>query len=129
METRDVLPAPTVITAPRTAPAPPGPPALAPPRGVTWRAILLGLALIPFNCYWVGMIEGVWHGLHFTCLSLAMNVVFLLLALVVANVLLHRFRPESALSQGELLTIFSMLALSSILCGHDRLVTLMGVIA
>jgi hypothetical protein len=129
METRDVLPAPSVITAPRTAPAPPGPPAMAPPRGVTWRAILLGLALIPFNCYWVGMIEGVWHGLHFTCLSLAMNVVFLLLALVVANVLLHRFRPESALSQGELLTIFSMLALSSILCGHDRLVTLMGVIA
>src|SRR5262245_19847277 len=102
METRDALPAPSLITAPRPAPARPGPPALAPPRGITWRAILLGLALIPFNCYWVGTIEGVWHGLHFTCLSLAMNAVFLLLVLIAANGMLQLRRPQSALSQGEL---------------------------
>jgi hypothetical protein len=98
-------------------------------RGISWRCILLGLALIPLNAYWVGMVEGVWHGLHMTCLSLAMNAVFLLLGLIIVNVALHRYRPRLVFSQAELLTIFSMLALASILCGHDRLVTLMGVVA
>ena len=92
----------------------------APGRGVTWRAILLGLALIPFNCWWVGTVEGVWHGLHFTCLSLAMNAVFLLLACVVLNALFVRACPKLALSQAELLTLFSMLALSSVLCGEKK---------
>jgi hypothetical protein len=56
-------------------------------------------------------------------------VVFLLLGLILINSALVRRWPHRVLSQGELLTVFSMLALSSILCGHDRLVTLMGVIA
>jgi hypothetical protein len=98
-------------------------------RGVTPRAILLGFPLILLNCYWIGTTEGVWHGLHFTCLSLAMNVVFLLLVLIAANAMLGRVRPTLVLSQSELLTLFSMLALSSVLCGHDRLVTMMGIIA
>lgn len=103
----------------------PGPPQ----RGITGRSILLGLALIPLNVYWVGTIEGVWHGLHFTCLSLAMNVVFLLLGLLLANGVLRRCSPKAVFSQAELMTVFSMLALSSVMCGHDRLVTLMGVVA
>jgi hypothetical protein len=46
---------------------------------VSTRSIALGLLLIPLNTGWIGTIEGVWHGLHMTCISLAMNVVFLLL--------------------------------------------------
>jgi hypothetical protein len=95
---------------------------------ITRRAILLGLFLIPPNVYWVGMIECVWHGLHFTCLSLAMNVVFFLLLLMGGNALVARRRPDRAFSQAELMTVFSMLAISSAICGHDKITILMGVI-
>ena len=104
-------------------------PGASPTPSITLRAVLLGVALIPFNVYWVGMTEGVWHGLHFTCLSLPMNAVFYLLLLILGNAGLRRWRPPWVLSQAELLTVFSMLAISGILCGHDRLVTLMGVVA
>src|SRR5207244_12158712 len=77
---------------------------------------------------WVGMIECVWHGLHFTCLSLAMNVVFFILILMGVNALIARRWPDRMLTQAELLTVFSMLAMSSSLCGHDKLTILMGVI-
>lgn len=100
-----------------------------PAPAITGRCILLALALIPFNIYWIGMTEGVWHGLHFTCLSLPMTAVFYLLVVQLGNLGLRRLRPQLAFTQAELLTLFSMLALSGVLCGHDRLVTLMGVIA
>src|SRR5947209_11155637 len=101
-------------------------PELAPSQGapgagqITWRCLLIGLAFIPFNCWWVGTVEGVWHGLHFTCLSLPMNVVFLLLLLILLNEGLRRLRPRVALTQAELITVFVILATSSVLCGHDR---------
>src|SRR6266567_4755010 len=100
----------------------------APGSPITRRAILLGLLLIPPNVYWVGMTECIWHGLHFTCLSLAMNVVFFLLLLMVGNALVAHRWPRWMLSQAELLTIFGTLAISSELCGHDRITVLMGVI-
>src|SRR5437660_1448620 len=78
----------------------------APGSPITRRAILLGLLLIPPNVYWVGMIECIWHGLHFTCLSLAMNVVFFLLTLMAGNALVARRWPARSLSQAELLTVF-----------------------
>src|SRR5438105_3322335 len=100
----------------------------APAHPISRRAILLGLALIPPNVYWVGMIECVWHGLHFTCLSLAMNVVFFLLALMGGNALVARRWHARMFSQAELLTVFAMLAISSAICGHDKISILMGVI-
>jgi hypothetical protein len=57
-----------------------------------------------------------------------MNVVFILLALLGVNALITRGRPHLTLSQAELLTVFSMLAFSSALCGHDKITLLMGVI-
>ena len=29
-------------------------------KGVTLRAVLIGLALIPFNCWWIVQSEAVW---------------------------------------------------------------------
>jgi hypothetical protein len=128
LETRDPVPAASVGTAPSPVRPPTAPLVQAPNRGATARAIFLGLAFIPINCYWVSLVEGVWHGLHFTCLSLAMNVVFLLLLLLIGNAALARWRPRSVFAQGELMTVFSMLALASVLCGHDRMASLMGII-
>jgi hypothetical protein len=118
-----------VLPSPGHDHAPTPPPRAAAAPAITRRAILLGLALIPFNVYWVGMTEGVWHGLHFTCLSLPMAAVAYLLALQLTNLGLRRWRPAWVFSQAELLAVFSMLAVSGILCGHDRLVTLMGIVA
>jgi len=52
---------------------------------VSWRAILVGLLLVPLNTYWIAMTEMVWTSLHFTVSSLSMNVVFILLFLVLIN--------------------------------------------
>jgi hypothetical protein len=35
-----------------------------PQNAVTRRALLLGTILIPFNCYWIMMVEGIWHSGH-----------------------------------------------------------------
>src|SRR5947209_9701918 len=87
-------------------------PELAPSQGapgagrITWRCLLIGLAFIPVNCWWVGMVEGVWHGLHFTCLSLPMNAVFILLLLILLNEGVRRWRLGVALAHAVLITIF-----------------------
>ena len=78
------------------APAGAAPLPLAPAPSVTPRCLLIGLALIPLNIYWVGMTEGIWHGLHFTCLSLPMTAVFYLLCLQALNGGLRRWLPDRA---------------------------------
>jgi len=74
------------------------------------------------------MIEGVWHSTHLTCLSLPMNLLFNLFVLTVANLLLRRLWPRQAFSAAELLAIYAMLSLATVLVSHDNLVGLMGVI-
>jgi len=92
-----------------------------PQNAVTRRAILLGIILIPFNCYWIMMVEGIWHSGHPTAISLAWNVVFNILILLLINLLLKRFLPSYALTQGEFITVYVMLAIASALAGHDTL--------
>ena len=88
---------------------------------VTLRAILLGALLTPLNVYWVIMVEGIWHTGHPTAISLAWNVIFNLLVLLLVNQLLKRFTPRHALTQAEFITIYVMLAIASALAGHDTL--------
>ncbi|MFC1714357.1 DUF6785 family protein [Candidatus Poribacteria bacterium] len=95
---------------------------------ISWRAILIGLLLIPVNTYWIAMTEMVWKSLHFTVSSLPMNVVFILLFLILLNWLVRSITPRFALSPSELLTVYIMLAASSTITGYDSMVALMGVI-
>lgn len=95
---------------------------------VSWRAILIGLLLIPINTYWIAMTEMVWSSLHFTAASLPLNVVFILLFLIWLNLLIKFIAPNFILSPGELLTIYIILAASSAISGYDSMVALMGVI-
>ncbi|MCS6862510.1 MAG: hypothetical protein NZT92_19585, partial [Abditibacteriales bacterium] len=106
----------------------------APPerRPAAWRlskrAVAVGLLLLPLNTYWIGQVEGVWHGLHMTVCSLPMNALLLLILLVSVNQLILRVRPRWAFSQAELLTIYMMLLIQSVFIGHDNLVGLHGVL-
>ena len=89
--------------------------------GVTLRAFLIGLVLIPLNVYWVVQSEAVWWGTYLTIVSLFFNVTFTLLVLIGLNAICKRYAPEAALKQGELITIYVMLCMGSSLPGNNFL--------
>jgi hypothetical protein len=90
-------------------------------RGVTWRAVLIGLILIPINTFWVIQVEGIWHTNHATAMSLFWNTVFCLFLLVLLNLQIKRFAPRYAFNQGEFIVIYVMITLATALAGHDSL--------
>ena len=96
--------------------------------GVTFRAILIGIILIPPNTYFI-MANHLrfWSTLP-TTMSLIYNVVITLTVLISLNFLIRLLIPRFALRQGELLTIFVMLSLSSAIAGHDMMQTVVPVI-
>jgi hypothetical protein len=104
-------------------------PAGRPPRGLTARAVLLGFLLVPVNSYWVVQSEAVRYAAHPTTTSLLFNVVFFLAVLVALNALLKRFAPRSAFSQAELLIIYTILSLGTVMAGHDLGQVLVSTIA
>ncbi len=87
--------------------------------GVTLRAVTLGCLLIPLNAFWIVRLERVMFGPYPSTISLFANVVFVLFLLVGLNRVLKRFLPRHAFSQGELLTLYTMLAISTGLAGLD----------
>lgn len=88
-------------------------------RGVTLRSMAIGCLLIPLNAFWIVRLERVMFGPYPSTISLFANVVFTLFLLIGLNVLLTRFAPRAAFSQGELLTIYTMLAISTGIAGLD----------
>ncbi|MGD8237093.1 MAG: hypothetical protein PVH68_00955 [Armatimonadota bacterium] len=98
-------------------------------RGVTWRSMLLGLALMPANCYWVIQMEIVRYSAHPTTISLFFNTVFILLVLALGNLVVRKLFPRAALTQAELLVVYAMLGVASCICGHDGLQVLAPMIS
>lgn len=96
--------------------------------GVTWRSILLGLLLIPINVLWITIVEVRWYTLDGTCLPLFITPIFLLALLVAANMFVAKRSPEKALNQGELLTTYIMVVMSTAMASHDLYQNLFGVI-
>jgi len=97
--------------------------------GITWRAIIIGAVLIPFNNFWIMQVEGVWNTGHSTCLSLMWHVVLNLLFLILINLfLLKRFFPKYAFTQSEFIAIYAMLTLAGGIAGRDMLQILIPVI-
>ena len=96
------------------------------PRGVTFRAIMIGLVLMAVNAYWVTVVEVRWYSLDGSCLPLFITPVFMLLCLALMNLLLLRFAPSTAFSQPELLVIYLMVVIGETLAGHDMVQNLFG---
>ena len=86
---------------------------------MTFRSICLGACLIPLNCFWIIRLERVLFGPYPSTISLFANVIFELFLLVILNSFLRKFTPKIALSQGELLTLYTMLAISTGIAGLD----------
>lgn len=88
---------------------------------MTRRVLWLAALLTPLNAYWIVKTEVVWAFVHATVLSLFFNVIGTLFWLVVANRLVGRVRPRSALAPGELLSLYILLCASTAVFGHDFL--------
>ncbi len=88
---------------------------------VSYRSIIIGLALIPPNVLWVVLAELGWYSGFPTCLSLFFNAVFCLFFIVLGNLLLKKLRPSWALETGEIFVVYTMVCVASGLAGHDTL--------
>jgi hypothetical protein len=102
-------------------------------QAIRLRAVLLALAIIPLNAYWIALTEMVWSSLHFTAASLPLNVVFILCCVIGCNALLRRWSPRAGLSRAglspaDLLIVYIILATASAISGYDSLVGLVGVL-
>lgn len=97
-------------------------------HAVSTRAILIGLLLIPANCYWMAIMEIQWNSLDSTCVSLFFHVIFLLFALSLLNTAVARKFPRKAFTQAELMTIYVMLSIASAVMGRDSLENLLPVL-
>src|SRR5438128_12560575 len=94
--------------------------------GVSWRAVLVGLALIPITVYWITITEVRWYTLDGTSLPLFIQPVFFLFLLTLLNLGVTKLRRRPLFEQGELLVIYVMVAMACVFGGHDMLQTLCG---
>jgi len=97
-------------------------------KKVTWRAVVIGLVLIPPNSYWIAQRSIVWGGSP-TYMSIFYNVVFCVTFLTLLNLAAKRLLERFALAQGELLTVYVILCMGTAVAGLDMvgmLVTLLG---
>ncbi len=86
------------------------------------RGLILGTVLLPFVVLWVLYAEHIGgHGPVFSTISLFPNLVFILFVLAAANGVLRRLRPRVALSQGELIIVYTMLAIGTAVAGLDNM--------
>ncbi len=94
---------------------------MAPGKAVTFKSVMIALLLLPINAYWVVQMEVVRYSAHPTTISLFFNTIFFLLCLTLLNKVVKRVAPGLALHRGELLLIYTALAIGSCVCGHDML--------
>jgi len=97
----------------------PAPSAVPLPRIVSVRAISIACALIPLLSLWVYESELIWYTGHSTAISLFYHVTFVLFLIALVNLLVAKKWPNAALTPGELMTIYTMLAVAGTLCSHD----------
>jgi len=93
-------------------------------KSITLRAIIIGIIFIPLNSYWLIQLEMVWGGTYPSTITLPLTAVFSVSLLIVLNLILKKFSPKASFNQGELLTVYIMIAVGLALNGCDVLQTL-----
>ena len=98
------------------------------PSEISFRAIGLGLILIPVNCYWLVISRQPYQYQAIpTIISPFFNVIFILFLLIILNRLLTAFAPRAALTQGELITLYIMLSVTSAIQSFQMMQTLIPI--
>jgi hypothetical protein len=109
-----------VANAMEQAAARPAPARRATPR--FWRGFVVGLILLPSNALWVLYLESLrGEGPHFSCISLFLNVIFIMAFVALGNAAARRVAPWLALNRGELVIVYVMLTIGTSVAGHDML--------
>jgi len=90
--------------------------------------VLISLPLMVATIFWIIYAEVRWYTLDGTSLPIFIQPVFFLFLLSLANVLVGKVRGRRFLEPGELLVIYSMVALACVFAGHDMLQNLFGVL-
>ena len=103
-----------------------GVPVSSPNRGITIRAVILGLLLMPLNALWVTIIEVRWYTLDGTSLPLFITPIFFLFCLCLLNNAIRKIAPRIAFDPPELLAVYIMLVIGTSLAGHDLIQNLFG---
>src|SRR5207245_11454223 len=91
------------------------------PRAVSFRAVALGLGLVPLLCWWSIRAEIIYGGSELIEASLLVIVVFVLFGLTLLNEALRTVAPRFTFSQGELLTTYVMLTTSVGIAGLGQM--------
>ncbi len=100
-----------------------------------YRAILLGLVLIPLSTYFQLYMEVGSAGLQYasgpfpSTVSLFANCVLFLLVITIVNSQIARLLPAIALQKGEMLVVYAMLVISTAILSIDFLAVLVPVMA
>ncbi len=85
--------------------------------GFTAKSLIIGVLLIPVNCYWVVLGESVYNSYSPSGISLFSNVVFTVFILAILNLIIKRFF-DIRFTQAELLTIYVILCMGTSITGH-----------
>ncbi|MCA1595522.1 MAG: hypothetical protein LC772_03735, partial [Chloroflexi bacterium] len=89
-----------------------------PAAAVRWlMVIILALPLIVLNCYWIANSEMKSGVTEVTISSLFMGVTFILFVITLLNLAIRRLIPTLGLRQGEMLVLYVMLSISSVVAG------------
>jgi len=88
---------------------------------ISLRAVIVVIAFLPINSYWIVQTELVHYSSHPTTLSLLFNVILFMFFLMGVNLLILKLLPRYAFSQQELLTIYILLSIGSSMSGHDMI--------
>ncbi len=99
------------------------PPAALAPRPVRWGVVAaIALPLIILNCGWITHSEMQTGVTELTISTLFLGVTFVLFVLTLVNLAVRRARgPGRALSQPELMALYTLLSLSSVVAGVGQL--------
>ncbi len=104
-------------------------PALPPAARVPfWRAILIGMALIPLSTYFGNYAYVVVQALLWGQTSLLRGPVFILFVLTLANLLFRKTARRAGLQPSEMLLIYSMVALSVCVSGFGQIQFLINIL-
>ena len=96
---------------------------------LTGRAVLIGLAISPLIVFWAEYTEIVACGSDLIAMSFIMAVAFALVVIIGLNVLVKKIAPQIALSQAELLVIYTINSATMGLCGLGALQFIANMIA
>ena len=98
------------------------------PPGISLRIILIGMILIPINCYWLVLSRQPYQYQSIpTIISPFFNVVFIVFVLALFNRPMTKYAPRLSLTHGELITVYIMLSLTSAIQSFQMMQTLVPV--